>query len=201
MRMKHYGLNHFALLLAVIINNASRVQAAEKTNTTSVYSNALIFLSRGNHSFYKYGNVKPINLEDAFCIFLTGDEDHLNDFKNLEFHRAIDYAMNNEHNLMRYDWGSESFMYFAKHMINHYGLWAPILQYRMAVQCFHIWMNYGNPDFDMISKRLRVANKELNKSWEMRYLEFTRYANNEHLKGRQNRKYQRFLRKSRACSL
>lgn len=190
---------HFLILcFAAFVMNCF---AQEKLDPQSVYLRSKDFLANGNHTFYKYGNVKPIHLSDAFCVFLTGDENRLTYFKNLEYGVAVDYAMKKENNLMRYDWGCESFMDFSKYMIQRFDLWAPYLQYRMAVQCFHVWMNFGEPDFELMSKNLRKTHSELNKIWKMRYKEFTRYANNEHLKGKSKREYQRFLRKSRACSL
>ncbi len=196
-------LSSIPLLLFVILISGSPIHicAQQKIDSASVYFRAKIFLGGGNFTFYKYGNIKPLNLADAFCVFLTGDEEKLMHFKDLELLSATDYATNPENNLMRYDWGCESFMTFSKYMIDRYGLWAPKLQYLMAVQCFHAWMNCDKPNFEELSKKLRSSNKKLNELWKSRYKEFTRYANNEHLKGKTKRKHQRFLRKSCACSL
>ena len=172
--------------------------AEERVDSNSVYFKSKMFLSNGNHDLYKFGNIKPRDLEDAFCVFLTADDDRLLYFKNLDLPNATVFALKREHNLMRYDWGCESFRDFSKFMIVRYKLWAPDLQLKMAVQCFHVWMNYGEPNLDQMAKELRTAYKKLNKQWEKRFLVFTTYANNEHLKGKSKREYQRFLRKSRA---
>jgi hypothetical protein len=170
-------------------------------DSTSVYFKAKQFLKNGNYALYKYGNIKPRDIEDAFCVFLTGNDQKLEYFRTLDLNTATEYALKAEHNLMRYDWGCESFRDFSKYMILKYELWAPKLQYAMAVQCFHAWINLRSPDFVSLSKTLRSSNKVLNQKWKTRYLEFTKYANNEHLKGKSKRKHQRFLKKSRACSL
>jgi hypothetical protein len=189
------------VIFLFFIASATCSYSQEKWDTLPVYALSKQFLAKDNFAFYKYGNIKPRHLKDAFCVFLTGDEDLLKYFKKLEFEAAVDYAMNRENNLMRYDWGCESFMDFSKFMIRRFNLWAPYLQYRMAVQCFHIWMNFNEPDFELLSKNLCKTHHELNKMWKSRYYEFSKYANNEHLKGKSKRKYQRFVRKSRACSL
>jgi hypothetical protein len=191
----------FNLIILFFITHATCSYSQEKLDTLSVYTLSKQFLANDNFAFYKYGNVKPRHLNDAFCVFLTADEERLNYFMKLEFEAAVDYAMKKENNLMRYDWGCESFMDFSKFMIQRFDIWAPYLQYRMAVQCFHVWMNFNEPDFELFSKNLRKTHHELNKKWKLRYYEFSKYANNEHLKGRSKRKYQRFVRKSRACSL
>jgi hypothetical protein len=197
---KHLIFNTLSSITLVFVLNCSAF-SQQKPDSTAPYNRAKIFLADGNHAFYKFGNVKPINLIDAFCIFLTGDDERLTYFKNLDIGSATAYALNKENNLMRYDWGCESFMEFPKYMISRFDLWAPKLQYQMAVQCFHIWMNYREPNFEEMAKELRKSNKELNKQWRNRFQEFSRYANNDHLRGKGKRKYQRFLRKSRACSL
>lgn len=197
---KHLVFKALTCVTLVFVLTSSAF-SQQKQDSTATYNRAKLFLADGNHAFYKFGNVKPINLLDAFCVFLTGDEERLTNFKNLDIGSATAYALNKENNLMRYDWGCESFMEFPKYMILRFDLWAPKLQYQMAVQCFHIWMNFGEPNFEDMAKNLRKSNKELNKQWKFRFQEFTRYANNEHLRGKNKRKHQRFLRKSRACSL
>lgn len=172
--------------------------AEERNDSNSVYLKSKMFLTKGNHDLYKFGNIKPRDLEDAFCVFLTADEERLLYFKNLDLPNATVFALKREHNLMRFEWGCESFRDFSKFMIMHYKLWAPDLQLKMAVQCFHVWMNYGEPNLEQVAKELRVSNKKLNKQWEKRFFVFTTYANNEHLRGKHKREYQRFLRKSRA---
>lgn len=174
---------------------------AQFSDSASVYFKAKQFLTQGNHDFYKFGNVKPKNIEDAFCVFLTGNEVRLQHFKNLGLEDAVVYGLNKENGIMRYDWGCESFRDFSQYCILKYELWAPSLQYNLALRCFHFWMNEKSPLIPEMATNLRSANKTLNKKWKTRYLEFTRYANNEQLKGRAKRKHQRFLRKSRACGL
>ncbi len=173
----------------------------ETTDSNSVYFKSQRFLAQGNHAFYKYGNVKPRDIEDAFCVFLTGDSARLEHFKNQEIDKAVSYALNRENKIMRYDWGCESFRGFSTHIILHYDLWAPSLQYNLAVRCFHFWMNHDIPPFEEIASHLSKVKKKENKEWKLRYREFTKYANNEQLKGKTKRKHQRFLRKSRACML
>lgn len=194
-----YSSQILVLFISTLLSTMSL--AEERVDSNSVYFKSQVFLANGNHALYKFGNIKPRDLQDAFCVFLTADDERLQLFKNMDLPNATVYAMNKEHNLMRYDWGCESFRDFSKYMIQYYGLWAPELQLNMAVQCFHVWMNFGEPDFERVAKELRVSNKKLNKQWEKRFLVFTTYANNEHLRGKSKREYQRFLRKSRACSL
>lgn len=196
--MPHIAILVFFALFLCFSNNALSFEA---TDSNSVYFKSQLFLTQGNHAFYKYGNVKPRDIEDAFCVFLTGDSARLEHFKNLEIDKALSYALNRENKIMCYDWGCESFRGLSKHIILHYDLWAPSLQYNLAVRCFYFWMNQRIPPFEEIASYLSKVNKKENKEWKLRYREFTKYANNEHLKGKTKRKHQRVLRNSRACML
>jgi len=185
----------------LIISCSGPIFSQHRADSNFIYASCLRFLANGNYAFYKYGNVKPRNLEDAFCVFLTGDSSKLQKFRTLTIDPATSYALNKEYGLMRYDWGCEAFRELSKLLIFKYKIYVPELQHELAVRSFHHWINNKEPNFKEITKRLRKENRDLNKRWKNRYFEFILYANNKHLKGKVKRDYKRLLRKSRACSL
>lgn len=159
-------ISKFTLLASFIILS---IVAFAMDDTLSIYKSSQEKIAGAKITLYKYGNYKPRNIEEAFLVFLTGDSINLVKFSSMELRTAVEFAINKENNLFRYDWGQEGFLRFSLFCIDHYKLYAPELQNQLAIQSFHAWMNEREIVPQKVAKKLRRSNAKLNRQWKKQF--------------------------------
>lgn len=143
--------------------------AKAQEDTSSVYKRANEKLQTVNYNLLKYGDFKPRNLDEAFLVFLTGDSVLLDKFKGLEQTEAINFALQRENHIFRYDWGQEVFLHFSLQLIREHKLFAPELQNKYALLCFYGWMNEINFDQNKTARQVKKGNGKINRYWKKRF--------------------------------
>jgi hypothetical protein len=179
----YYILKDFMrlLLLAFMLLSFSSGFIAQKEIDSSQFEYFRCTQKLKNPSsfqFYKYGSVKPRNLREAFCVFLTVDEAFLDSFKTMPIEEATLFASKPYAPFMRFDWGEEAFLDLSNYYIYNFKLYAPKLQKLFAFTIFHHWMNYNSPNFQKIAKSLKRTNNDANKHWKKNF----KHHNNENKK-------------------
>jgi hypothetical protein len=165
------------ITLSCLIGFSTISFGQEYDTTLSVYQNAVIHLNGGKRSMYKYGSFQPRDLHEAFYIFLTGDSTLLSKFKMKTVKDAVEYALERENNLFRFDWGQEGFFHFSKFCIDEYELYSPSLQNEFAIHVFYYWINEQDVNLVKTAKKIKKSNKKQNKEWKNRYKEFLKTLN------------------------
>lgn len=154
-------------LITTLLFTAFFAKAQE--DTSSVYKRAKEKLQTVNYNLLKYGDFKPRSLDEAFLVFLTGDSVLLDRFKDLEQKEAIDFALQRQNNVFRYDWGQEVFLHFSLQLIREHKLFAPELQNKFALICFHRWMNETDFDQNKTARQVKKGNRKMNRYWRKRF--------------------------------
>lgn len=155
------------LTLALIVISIAHVNAAD--DSLSVYQSSIVELKNGRDVFYKYGSYQPRDLKEAFLVFLTGDSLNLEKFKSMDKKSAVEYALNRENNIFRYDWGQDGFFHFSRYCIGHYKIYAPEIQNQFALRSFHNWMNETEFSEKKLAGKVKQGNYKLNREWKKRF--------------------------------
>ena len=160
-------IRKITLAFAFTVSLINYIEANE--DSLSVHTISLSELKNGRDALYKYGNFQPRDMKEAFLVFLTGDSINLVKFKLLDKKMAVEYALQRENNIFRYDWGQEGFSHFSLYCIGHYKIYAPEIQNQLALRSFHNWMNEIEFSEKKLASKVKRGNGKLNRQWKKRF--------------------------------